>query len=137
METTSDSKSTGKTILVVDDELGVLEVLEYILADLGYSVMSAINGRDALERIKETKPDLIVLDFMMPVMDGAQFLQALREDAACRAIPVVLTSALPEKSINQKCSGFEIFLRKPYKYENLIEAIETMVGKPVNKPEEL
>ncbi len=136
METTSDSRPAGKTILVVDDESGVLEVVEYILADLGYSVVSAINGRAALARIKENKPDLIVLDFMMPVMDGAEFLKALREDPACREIPVIMTSALPEKNIKEKCSGFDIFLRKPYKYEHLIEAIEALLGKPVKRQEE-
>jgi CheY-like chemotaxis protein len=132
MEQTSDSQP-GKTILVVDDELGVLEVVEYILADLGYSVISALNGRDALARLKETRPDLIVLDFMMPVMDGAAFLKALRDDDSYCAIPVVLTSALPEQTIKEKCSGYNIFLRKPYKYEKLVEAIDLLVRKEPEK----
>src|SRR5579875_335552 len=66
-----DSNPAGRTILIVDDEAGVLEVLEFILTDLGYSVVTALNGRDALMRVQENKPELIVLDLMMPVMDGA------------------------------------------------------------------
>jgi CheY-like chemotaxis protein len=129
MEKTSDSNPDGKTILIVDDELGVLEVVEYILTDLGYTVISALNGREALGRVRETRPDLIILDFMMPVMDGGAFLKALRADASYCAIPVILTSALPEQTIKEKCSGYNTFLRKPYKYEMLVEAVIELLGQ--------
>jgi CheY-like chemotaxis protein len=129
------SKPNGKTILVVDDEAGVLEVIEFILTDLGYSVISALNGRDAFARLKETKPDLIMLDYMMPIMDGGEFLKTLRNDAIYCAIPVILTSALPEQTVREKCSEFNAFLRKPYKYEKLHEVIEMLLG-PEPKPEE-
>jgi len=130
MEKSLDSKPAAKTILIVDDEFGILEVVEYILADLGYSVVSALNGQDALARLKETVPDLIILDFMMPIMDGAALLKALRADSKCGSIPVVLTSALPEASIRERCDGYDIFLRKPYKTEKLIEAITELLGHP-------
>jgi CheY-like chemotaxis protein len=133
MEKSSDSKPNGKTILIVDDEIGVLEVVEYILTDLGYSVVSALNGRDALARLKENKPDLIVLDFMMPVMDGGAVLKELRSDDGYRAIPVILTSAMPERTIEEKCSGYNAFLRKPYKYEKLLEAINNLLGQGLEK----
>lgn len=129
MEKSSDSKPNGKTILIVDDEIGVLEVVEYILTDLGYTVVSALNGRDALARLKETKPDLIVLDFMMPIMDGGAVLKELRNDDGYRAIPVILTSAMPQKSVEDKCSGYNAFLRKPYKYEKLLEAINDIFAQ--------
>lgn len=130
MEKSLDSKPAAKTILIVDDEFGILEVVEYILADLGYSVVSALNGQDALARLKETMPDLIILDFMMPIMDGAALLKALRADSKYGSIPVVLTSALPEASIRERCDGYNIFLRKPYKTEKLIEAITGLLGQP-------
>jgi CheY-like chemotaxis protein len=123
----TDSKPSGRTILIVDDEIGVLEVVEYILKDVGYSVASALNGRDALARLKEAKPDLIVLDFMMPVMDGGAVLKELRGDDGYRAIPVILTSAMPERTIQEKCFGYNAFLRKPYKYEKLLEAINNLL----------
>jgi CheY-like chemotaxis protein len=130
MEKSLDSKPAAKTILIVDDEFGILEVVEYILADLGYSVVSALNGQDALARLKETVPDLIILDFMMPIMDGAALLKALRADSKYGSIPVVLTSALPEASIRERCDGYNIFLRKPYKTEKLLEAITGLLGQP-------
>jgi CheY-like chemotaxis protein len=121
--TSLDSKPDGKTILIVDDESGVLEVLEYILTDLGYSVALAVNGRDAFVRIGEKVPDLILLDYMMPVMDGGAVLKALKENIQYRDIPVVLTSALSEQNIKAVCGGYDAFLRKPYRFEQLLGAI--------------
>jgi CheY-like chemotaxis protein len=133
MENSSESKPTGKTILVVDDEAGVLEVVEFLLTDLGYSVCSALNGRDAFARLKEQTPDLIMLDFMMPVMDGEEFLKALRKDGRYVSIPVIMTSALPEQTVREKCSGYDAFLRKPYKYEKLLEKIEHLLKEQPSK----
>ncbi|MBV8357138.1 MAG: response regulator [Deltaproteobacteria bacterium] len=127
MEKSHDSKPTGKTILIVDDELGVLEVVEYILADLGHRVISAINGRDALARIKDASPDLVILDYMMPVMDGAAVINAIRADEKYCDIPVILTSALAESTVRQKCPGYNVFLRKPYQLEKLVEAISSLI----------
>jgi CheY-like chemotaxis protein len=118
---------TGKTILIVDDEFGVLELLEYILTDLGYATVSALNGRDALIRLKESHPDLILVDYMMPIMDGGAFLKALRTDDSYRDTAVILNSALPEETIRQRCSGFDAFLRKPYKIEKLLEQINQLL----------
>jgi CheY-like chemotaxis protein len=129
MEKSSDSEGAGKTILIVDDESGVLEVLEFILKDLGYSVVSALNGRDALARLEESTPDLMMVDLMMPVMDGAALLDALHRDPAYRAIPVILTSALPEQTVREKASGYAAFLRKPYKSEKLIEVIGRLLAR--------
>ena len=131
METRLDSKPAGTTILVVDDEFGVLEVLEFFLTDVGYSVLTALNGRDALARLKQARPDVIVLDIMMPVMDGAAVLEALAADPEYRSIPVIVTSALPEETVKQRCTGYSVFLRKPYKTEPLLEAIESLLKKPV------
>jgi CheY-like chemotaxis protein len=131
MQKSPDSKSAGKTILIVDDEFGIVEVLEYILADAGYSVVSALNGQDALARLRETVPDLIILDYMMPVMDGAALIKILRADSKYRSIPVLLSSALPEAAIREHCDGYDAFLRKPYKTEKLIETISRLVeGRP-------
>jgi len=73
-----------KTILVVDDELANAEVLSLILEEEGYRVFCASNGRQGLERVAELRPQLVVLDFMMPVMDGAAMGRALREGDSTR-----------------------------------------------------
>ena len=65
-----------KTILIVDDEFGILEVLESILSDAGFTVMSALNGQDALVHLQKTVPDLVIVDFMMPLLDGAGVIKS-------------------------------------------------------------
>jgi CheY-like chemotaxis protein len=116
-----------KTILIVDDELGILEVLESILSDAGFKVISAINGQEALTRLRETLPDLVIVDFMMPVLDGAGVIKAMRSDGKFRTVPVLLASALPEKVISERCTGYNAFLRKPYKIERLMEEISRLL----------
>jgi CheY-like chemotaxis protein len=135
MEKSPDSKTARKTILIVDDEFGVLEVLEFILSDSGFNVITALNGHDALARVNEAKPDLIVLDFMMPVLDGAGVLKALARNEGYKAIPVILTSALPETTIKQKCSGYTMYLRKPYNAETLMRGINALL-KTTRPPSE-
>ena len=127
----------GKTILIVDDEFGVLEVLEFILSDAGYTVMSALNGQDALARLDETKPDLVIVDFMMPILDGNGVIKAIRSDKRLRDIPIILASALPEMTIRECCDGFSTFLRKPYKIEELMEEISKLIDHSAtdSKPE--
>jgi CheY-like chemotaxis protein len=127
----------GKTILIVDDEFGVLEVLEFILSDAGFNVVSALNGQEALARLEETRPDLAIVDFMMPILDGTGVIKAIRSDKRLRDIPIILASALPEKTIRERCDGYTKFLRKPYKTEELMEEIAKLIdhapGKTVPK----
>jgi CheY-like chemotaxis protein len=134
MENNQNSTSPGKTLLIVDDEFGVLEVLEFILKDSGYTVVSALNGREALARLQETKPDLAIIDFMMPILDGNEVIKAMRADDKLRDIPIILTSALPERTIRERCAGFDIFLRKPYKTERLMEEIAKLLERPSVPP---
>jgi CheY-like chemotaxis protein len=103
------------TILVVDDEFGIGELLEALLQDDGHRVLTAMNGRHALERIAEARPDLVISDLMMPVLDGAGLLRTMRETADLREIPFALMCALPESSIADRVSGYDAFLRKPFK----------------------
>lgn len=117
-----------RTILVVDDEWAIAEVLESLLSDEGYRVIIANNGKQALERLAEWPPDLIMLDFMMPVMDGKATLEAVREDAKTADIPVVIMSSLPEETIRERCSGYQIFLRKPFRVAAVLDTIETALG---------
>jgi CheY-like chemotaxis protein len=128
MEKSLAPTATGTRILVVDDELGIVEVLEFILADAGYTVVSALNGQEALTRLKEKTPDIVLLDLMMPILDGAGVLKAMRSDPQFSAIPVILTSALPEGTVRAKCDGYNIFIRKPFKSEQVLDAIAGFVA---------
>jgi len=103
------------TILVVDDEFGIGELLEALLQDDGHRVLTAMNGRHALERMAEAKPDLVISDLMMPVMDGGALLRAMRDTAEFRETPFMLMCALPESSVTDRIEGYDAFLRKPFK----------------------
>jgi CheY-like chemotaxis protein len=127
MEKRQKTSPAGKTILIVDDEFGVLEVLEFILSDAGFNVVSALNGQDALARLEETTPHLAIVDFMMPILDGNGVIKAIRSDKRLRDIPIILASALPEKTIRERCDGYTTFLRKPYKTEQLMEEISKLI----------
>jgi CheY-like chemotaxis protein len=117
-------------ILVVDDEYSIAEVLEVALTDAGHEVVTAINGRQALERLKEQRPDLILLDFMMPIMDGVAMLKTIREDSARREIPVILMSSLPEAAVPESAKGaYTAFLRKPFKLRALVEVANSVLHR--------
>ena len=115
-----------RTVLVVDDEFGVAEVLEAVLQDEGYRAVTAINGRQGLERVLESTPDLIMLDLMMPIMGGAAMLEALQADPAFAGIPVVLMSSLDEAAVRETCSGYRAFLRKPFRMAEVISLLEQL-----------
>ena len=117
-------------ILVVDDEFSVAEVLQSVLADSGHEVIMAINGRQGLERLSERRPDLVLLDFMMPIMDGPALLRAMRQDPAYRDIPAVVMSSLPESAVAEAAGGlFNAMLRKPFKLAAVVDTVETVLGR--------
>ena len=116
-------------ILIVDDEFSVAEVVEAILTDAGHEVVAASNGRQGLERAKTKRPDLILLDFMMPIMSGPSMLTALREEPRLRDVPVVIMSSLPEGTISQSAKGtYANFLRKPFKVRDLLDVVNGALG---------
>jgi len=134
VEQTLVADGRAKTVLIVDDELGIVEVLEFILGDAGFRVISALNGEEALARIKQDIPDLIVLDLMMPIMGGAEVLKAMRRDPKYSAIPVILTSALSEDTVREQCDGaYTLFMRKPFKSQQILDAIARFLA-PNSKP---
>ena len=117
-------------ILVVDDEFSVAEVLQSVLADAGHEVITAINGRQGLERLRERPPDLVLLDFMMPIMDGPAMLKAMREDPAYRNVPAVVMSSLPESAVAEAARGmYAAFLRKPFKLAAVTNTVKTVLGQ--------
>ena len=115
------------TVLVVDDEFGIAELFDAILTDEGHRVLTAINGRHGLEMLAKDRPDLVFLDYMMPVMDGAATLRALAADPMLTAIPVVVMSSLPEATVAERCSGYAAFLRKPFKIAEVVALAERLL----------
>jgi CheY-like chemotaxis protein len=116
------------TVLIVDDEFGIAEVLEALLSDAGHRVLTAMNGEHGLRRMTEAAPDVVFLDYMMPVMDGPTMLRAMQTTPAYRAIPVIMMSSLPESVIAASSAGYRAFLRKPFLLRSVIDLINQVLG---------
>jgi CheY-like chemotaxis protein len=121
--------STAKMILIVDDEFSIVETLAEILTFTGYATVTASNGRTALEAARKQRPALILLDYMMPVMDGLQTLAGLRADADLRDIPVVMMTAAP-MGIPRGRASWNTLLIKPFEADRLLDTIRTLIGDP-------
>lgn len=118
-----------QTILVVDDEFGIAETLELLLSDEGYHVVTAGNGQQGLARLAEGLPDLILLDYMMPVLDGPGVLRAIRADLTYRDIPVILMTALQEAAVAATVGNqYAGFLRKPFKADTVVETVARVLA---------
>src|SRR5690242_4986999 len=104
----------GGRILVVDDEPMVRDTLRQVLADEGYVVDAATDGADALACVRAARPDVILLDLMMPGMNGRQFLQELRDDPAYAAVPVLIMTAVHGLNVNLASVGASEILEKPF-----------------------
>jgi DNA-binding response OmpR family regulator len=88
------------TVLVIDDEFGIVDVLETILTEEGYRVLTACNGKQGLVRLSEEKPDVILLDLMMPILSGGGMLRAMASQPTHQRIPVIMMSGLSEESVS-------------------------------------
>jgi two-component system alkaline phosphatase synthesis response regulator PhoP len=124
--------SKGK-ILVVDDEIYIVHILDFSLGMEGYEVVTALDGEQALEKMKTEKPDLIVLDIMMPKLDGYEVCKAVKADPATKQIPVILLSA-KGRNVDQSM-GFEVgaddYITKPFSPRKLVERINQLLGQTV------
>jgi CheY-like chemotaxis protein len=116
------------TVLVVDDEFAIADLLETILSDKGYQVLSACNGKQGLAKLAQTQSDVILLDFMMPILDGVGMLQALAATPAYQRIPVIMMSSLSEQVIAKKCEGYVAFLRKPFMVTEVLSTVARVLG---------
>ena len=110
----------GKRVLVVDDDASIRELLSTVLEDDGYEVVPAANGEDALAVCARWRPDVIVLDLMMPVMDGWTFAKRLRERDD---IPIVVLSAANDLERHAKSVGAIEVIGKPFDLDQLIPTV--------------
>jgi CheY-like chemotaxis protein len=119
--------AVARSILVVDDEPSIVDALADVLRWEGYQVLTASNGERALEELARGHASLVLLDYMMPVMDGLLALERIRADPAWRSIPVVVMTAaqLPTGS-----SGWDGLLRKPFEVDALFELVRGLAGPP-------
>jgi CheY-like chemotaxis protein len=118
-----------QAILCVDDDKKNLELLEALLSPLGYDLEFSSSGEDALNRIAQRIPDLVLLDIMMPVMSGLDVLEQLRSKEKTRTIPVVLLTALhaPEDKARGLKAGCDDFISKPFDESELTARIRSLL----------
>lgn len=117
------------TVLIVEDEFSIADLLEIVLTDEGYSVLTAANGRQGLERLAQgPRPDLVISDFMMPVLDGAGLIRAMRESEAQRNIPCIVMSSMPEANVRERISGYAAFVRKPFHLSAMVHLVASVLG---------
>jgi DNA-binding response OmpR family regulator len=121
----------GKKILLVDDEEDILDFLELILDEQGYSVIKANSGREALAAAQMNRPELILLDIMMPEMDGWEVLKLLKADEEVSHIPVAMLTARTE--MKDKIQGLQEgaidYICKPFATKELLDKLEIILAQ--------
>jgi CheY-like chemotaxis protein len=122
--------AAGARILICDDDPAILRVLQVNLEVEGYETLLAHHGEEALKIAGSEKPDLIILDIMMPRMDGYQTCDALKADPETKGIPVVFLSAKAQDSDIEKGKSYEVedYITKPFDPDTLIEVVERVIG---------
>ena len=113
----------SNVVLVVDDDPDILEALSEILEAEGFDIRRARNGKEALERLEPEPPQLILLDLMMPVMDGWEFAQRMRQRPRVAHIPIIVLSA--DRNVGSKATdiGAVGHLAKPFELNDLLEMV--------------
>ena len=116
------------TILVTDDEPDLVKALTLRLESEGYKVVTASDGKESLEKAKELEPDLIILDVMMPEMDGFEACRRLRKDLGLD-IPIIMLTVKAESDDKTKGlqMGADVYITKPFDYDNLMYHVRTLL----------
>ena len=121
-----------KKILVVDDESDIHEMLAEQLSEIGYETIVANDGEEALRKIQLNKPDLVILDVVMPKIDGPTVCAALKEDPKTKNIPIIFLTGLRPKEDELRgveIGGYPVFA-KPFNFEELLGTVREMINKP-------
>lgn len=111
-------------ILVVDDDSAILELIAQVLIDEGYNVITAGDGRTAVALARAREPKLILLDLMMPEMNGWQVIASLKSSAATQTIPVILLSARRDLAATASDLGATAYLEKPFDLDDLVRNVQ-------------
>jgi CheY-like chemotaxis protein len=118
-----------KKIVVADDEEEIIELLKFALEPQGYAVEGVSHGAHLLPRLKLDRPDLLILDVLLPGIDGYSLQLQMAQDAATRDIPVIIITALPaSRSLFEKFEQVKGFINKPFNTDVLVEQVRGIIG---------
>jgi two-component system, chemotaxis family, chemotaxis protein CheY len=122
--------SAGRIVLIVEDEEAIREVIGDVLQERGFRVVSASNGADALQRLDSIRPDVMVLDLLMPVMHGWAFMEAYSDKTDGVPIPIVVVSVNPALPRSFTRLGVRHIIAKPFDVDDLVDAVEDAARTP-------
>jgi two-component system chemotaxis response regulator CheY len=120
----------GKTILSVDDSASIRQLIMFTLQKEGYGVLEAVDGKDALDKVKTTPVDMVITDLNMPNMDGIELIRSLREDPAFKFTPIVMltTESCMAKKDSGRQAGATGWIVKPFNPDQLIAVVKRLLG---------
>lgn len=119
----------SKTVLVVDDDKDIVKAVETILTMYGYNVVCAYTGKESLEVLKHNNPDLMLLDLMLPDLNGKQVADAVRKDLDSHKLPIVVISAAKEARETCKTMDVQDCLEKPFEMQELVATVSHYTEK--------
>jgi twitching motility two-component system response regulator PilG len=119
-----------KKILIVEDEESLLKLESILLSSRGYEVVGVVNGKEALDYLASNRVDLVLLDIMLPEIDGFEVCRRIKENAETRDTPVVMLTAKKNPQDQQKglAAGAAAYITKPFKSANIMELIQSLLA---------
>ena len=115
----------------VDDDAGIIDLVELVLQRAGFDLVGAVSGHDGLEQMRRLKPDLVLLDLMMPDMDGWEVYQKMKTDEELKEIPVIVVTAKAQsidKVLGLHIAKVEDYVTKPFGPQELLKAVNKVLG---------
>ncbi len=129
--------SQPSTVVCIEDEPGVIELIRLILERRGLKVVGAASGVQGLEVVRQVRPSLVLLDLMMPGMDGWEVYRRMKADAVMKTIPVIIVTAKAEgidEVLAKHIAKVDDYIKKPFSLQELLQAIERVLGRKTMPP---
>ncbi len=123
-------KSVAKTVIVIEDERNIIEAISFILSRDGWDVATHSNGHDAVDAVRARRPDIVILDVMLPGRSGFDILQDIREDAELGQTPVLMLTARGQEKDREMAerAGASAYMTKPFSNAEVLDAVRALVA---------
>jgi DNA-binding response OmpR family regulator len=123
-------------ILIVEDDLDMVEMLRLVLTESGYATRAAVTGTEALRKARRSPPDLVLLDLILPDLNGFYVCTALRQDAATASIPIIMMTAVPGEipRLAGIETGADAYLNKPFPIDGLVALVHDLLHGTRRRP---